>query len=164
MKKTHFCLPVCWALSLLLVIVFTGCNKEATQSNTLLSSSTSSSSRDAANAKQGITVHAGESIQAAVNAAAPGTTIKIEPGTYLESVTVNKACIKLMGMGDKETAVIIKNPGDEEDGIKVGDAGDGFVLQNVTVEDFEENGVVLDSVDNFKISHVTAISNGEYGI
>jgi parallel beta-helix repeat protein len=60
--------------------------------------------------------------------------------------------------------VIIQNPGDEEDGIIVGDAGDGFTLQNVTVKDFEENGVVLDSVDNFRISHVTAIDNGEYGI
>jgi parallel beta-helix repeat protein len=162
MKKIPFYAPLIWIMSLSLVIVIVGCNKEATQSpQAMLLSGTA---QDASSAKMSIVVHAGESIQAAVNAAAPGSTIKIEPGTYLESVTVNKAGIKLMGLGDKETAVIIKNPGDEEDGIKVGDAGDGFVLQNVTVEDFEENGVVLDSVDNFKISHVTAISNGEYGI
>jgi len=60
--------------------------------------------------------------------------------------------------------VIIQNPGDEEDGISVGDGGDGFELKNVTVKNFEENGVVLDSIDNFIISHVTAVDNGEYGI
>ncbi len=162
MKKIPFYAPLIWVMSLSLLIVLVGCNKEATQSQQ--QAHLSGTSKDIANAKLSITVHCGGSIQAAVDAAAPGTTIKIEPGTYLESVTVNKAGIKLMGLGDKETAVIIKNPGDEEDGIKVGDAGDGFVLQNVTVEDFEENGVVLDSVDNFKLSHVTAISNGEYGI
>ena len=159
MKKVPFYVPLFWVVSLSLV-VFTGCNKEATQSKE--QALQSGRSKDAGSAKAAITVHAGGSIQAAVDAAIPGSTIKIEPGTYLESITVNKTGIKLVGTGEK--AVIIKNPGDEEDGIVVNDAGDGFTLQNVTVKNFEENGVVLDSVDNFKISYVTAIDNGEYGI
>ena len=128
--------------------------------------------------KANIIVHAGQSIQAAIDKAQPGCTIKIEPGVYKESITVNKAGIKLIGVnknGDDITdddndgcghdaAIVIQNPGEEEDGITVGDAGDGFVLKNVTVQNFEENGVVLDSVDNFTITHVTALNNGEYGI
>lgn len=159
MKKIPFYALLFWAIFLSLVVFFAGCNKEATQSQQALLSGTS---EDAGSAKATITVHAGGSIQAAVDAATPGSTIRIEPGTYLESITVNKTGIKLVGTGEK--AVIIKNPGDEEDGIIVTDAGDGFALENVTVENFEENGVVLNGVDNFTISHVTAIANGEYGI
>ena len=144
-----------WLITSAVVFSIIGCKKEQyTQTNQTAS--------DLSNAKANITVHAGESIQAAVDAAEAGWLIKIEPGTYSESITVNKAGIKLVGTD--QAGVIIQNPGDEEDGIIVGDAGDGFTLQNVTVKDFEENGVVLDSVDNFRISHVTAIDNGEYGI
>jgi len=163
MKKIPFYVPLFWAMSLSLVVVFTSCNKEATQSNSSLSAGAASSA-DASSAKMSMIVHTGGSIQAAVDAAAPGTTIKIEPGTYMESVTVNKAGIKLIGMGDKEAAVIIKNPGYKKNGIEVNNAGDGFKLQNVTVENFDSSGVVLDSVENFIITHVTTIDNGAFGI
>jgi len=157
MKKNPFYVPLSWVMSLSLVIITAGCNKEATQSQHMLPSG-------AANAKISLVVHAGQSIQAAVDAAAPGTTIKIDPGIYTENITVNKAGIQLIGTGEKETDVVIQNPGDEENGILVNDAGDGFVLRNVTVKNFEENGVILIRVDNFTISHVTAIDNGEYGL
>ncbi|MEP6948439.1 MAG: hypothetical protein ABI863_04170, partial [Ginsengibacter sp.] len=44
-----------------------------------------------------IIVHKGGSIQAAVDAAAPGETIFIEAGTYKESIVVNKPGIHLIG-------------------------------------------------------------------
>jgi parallel beta-helix repeat protein len=143
-------------LVLITILIFIGCKKE---SNDLQATSS-----DLDNAKADIIVHAGGSIQAAVNAAAANSLIKIEPGTYAESITVSKPGIKLVGITKNGEGVIIKNPGDEENGITVNDEGDGFVLKNVTVKNFEENGVVLDSVDNFKISYVTALNNGDYGI
>ena len=82
MKKIPFCTPYIWAMFLLSVTVLAGCNKEATQSQQQMRSS--GILNDASSAKMSIVVHTGGSIQAAVNAAAPGTTIKIEPGTYLE--------------------------------------------------------------------------------
>jgi parallel beta-helix repeat protein len=113
----------------------------------------------------GITVNAGESIQAAVDKAVPGQTIYIAPGLYLESVVVNKANITIIGLGGgHDERVIIKNPGDEDNGITVRDNGDGFVLKNVTVRDFEENGVFLVRVDGFKLIKVITIDNGEYGL
>ena len=113
------------------------------------------------NAKPAITVSAGSSIQAAVNAASPGSIIRINPGVYNEAIVVNTANLQLIGTDD---GVIIQNPGDEENGITVNDAGDGFILKNVTVQNFRENGVLLTRVDNFLLSHVTAINNGEYGL
>ncbi|MEP6584851.1 MAG: parallel beta-helix domain-containing protein [Ginsengibacter sp.] len=112
-----------------------------------------------------IIVHKGGSIQAAVDAANPGATILIESGTYSEAVKVDKPGISLIGLscfaGEK---VIIQNPGDEDNGISVTDNGDGFVLKNVTVQNFEENGVFMIHVDRFVLSHVTTINNGEYGL
>lgn len=114
---------------------------------------------------RGITVNAGESIQAAVDKALPGQTIFIKPGVYLESVLVNKANITIIGLtGGHDERVIIKNPGEEENGITVRDQGDGFVLKNVTVQDFEENGVFLVRVDGFELVKVTTVNNGEYGL
>jgi len=110
-------------------------------------------------------VKAGQSIQAAVDAASPGAVIHIEAGTYSQSVTVYKAGIKLIGLtGPNGEGVVLENPGGVDCGIMVTDAGDGFALLNVTVRNFEENGVYLEQVDGFYISNVTAIDNVEYGI
>ncbi|MGH7546497.1 MAG: hypothetical protein ACREKI_09975, partial [Gemmatimonadota bacterium] len=79
-------------------------------------------------------VRAGESIQDAVSAAAAGDVIHIEPGLYVESITVDKPGIKLIGMRDRASSgVVIENPGGARNGIFVGADGDGFALANVTV-------------------------------
>ena len=112
-----------------------------------------------------IVVHRGGSIQAAVDAAATGDIIHIEAGIYKEAILVNKPGIQLIGLVcNPSEKVIILNPGDEENGITVRDNGDGFVLKNVTVENFEENGVFMIRADNFLLSHVETINNGEYGL
>jgi len=108
-----------------------------------------------------ITVHAGSSLQAAINIADAGSVIQVEPGIYKETIVVDKPGIQIIGA---RIGVIIQNPGDEENGITVNDNGDGFVLKNVAIQNFKENGIILVRVDNFTISHVTAINNGEYGI
>jgi parallel beta-helix repeat protein len=125
----------------------------------------SSANRQGQVAAEVVVVSSGSSIQAAVNAAAPNTTIRIQPGTYNEAIVVDKSGIQLIGEeGPNGQIVIIQNPGDEEDGIRVLDTGDGFVLKNVTVQNFEENGVFLVRVNGFTLSQVTTINNGEYGL
>jgi parallel beta-helix repeat protein len=114
---------------------------------------------------KGTIVHRGGSIQAAVDAAKAGDVIQIEAGIYKEAILVDKPDIQLIGLVcNPSEKVIIQNPGDEENGITVRSNGDGFVLKNVTVEDFEENGVFMIRADNFLLSHVETINNGEYGL
>lgn len=139
---------------------FSGCKKEISQpgSDTLSEVSKASPKSKAPD----IIVHPGGSIQAVVDAASEGQIIRIEAGTYHEAIVVNKPGIQLIG-ADANT-VIIQNPGDEDNGITVQDSGDGFVLKNVTVQNFEENGVYLTHADNFLLSHVITINNGEYGL
>ncbi|MEO8795925.1 MAG: parallel beta-helix domain-containing protein, partial [Daejeonella sp.] len=107
-----------------------------------------------------ITVKSGGSIQAAVDAAEPGSTIKILPGTYKESVTVNKSHITIQG----SESVFIINPGEEENGFTVESGADHFTLEGVTIKGFEENGVLLTNVDGFVLRKIVAIDNGEYGL
>ncbi|MEO6894715.1 MAG: parallel beta-helix domain-containing protein, partial [Ginsengibacter sp.] len=117
------------------------------------------------NKKAGIVVHRGGSIQAAVDAAAPGSTIMIEPGIYKGEITITKSGIQLIGMDcSVNEKVVIKNSGDEDCGIMVHKGGDGFVLKNVTVEGFSENGVYLEFIDHFLLSNITAIDCEEYGL
>ena len=54
-------------------------------------------------------VHAGESIQAAIDAADPGDTIKVDAGVFHENVTITKDGIMLRGAGSGDD-------GDDDDG------------------------------------------------
>jgi parallel beta-helix repeat protein len=108
-------------------------------------------------------VHPGQSIQAAIDAAAPGTTILIDPGTYRQSVTVAKPGITLAGKGGPGS-VVLENPGGMLNGVTVNAGGDGFTLRNVTVDGFDANGVYLSGIQGFVIAGVTAKHDGAYGI
>jgi len=156
-----------WVLAIIFSIttLMSGCKKEFSppgSDETLNQEIRTSSSKSKA---PDIIVHAGGSIQAAVDAAKPGDIIQIEAGIYHEAVLVNKPGIQLIGLtGAANEGVIIENPGDEDNGITVRSDGDGFVLKNVTIQNFEENGVFMIRVDNFLLSHVDTKNNGEYGL
>jgi parallel beta-helix repeat protein len=104
-------------------------------------------------------------IQDVVDAAEPGDRIIIMPGTYRQTVIIDKPGIELLGeRTDAEgEAVILENPGGETNGIAVTEIGDGVRIANLTIRNFEANGIFLDRVNDFVISEVTAENNGEYG-
>ena len=112
-----------------------------------------------------VIVNPGESIQAAVDAAQPGTEILLEPGIYLQSVVVSTPNIILTGLkGPHGEGVTIQNPGDVDQGIIAMPTASGFMLTNLTVRDFGEDGVLLEGVTGFTLSKITAQDNGEYGL
>jgi parallel beta-helix repeat protein len=110
-------------------------------------------------------VQPGQSIQAAVDEApAKGAVIEIEPGTYSEAIVVAKRNIQLVGLGGGSgPGVVLQNPGGQATGITVTSAAKNFVLQNITVQNFDGNGVSLQA-DGFVLSHVTATNDGDYGL
>jgi parallel beta-helix repeat protein len=111
-----------------------------------------------------ITVHAGASIQAAVDAARAGTVIRIEPGTYTQAIRVATPDLTLAGVTGPGGRVLLTNPGHAANGITVTAAARDFVLDNVTVRGFGANGVLLQGVHGFRIAHVNAEDDGEYGL
>jgi hypothetical protein len=70
----------------------------------------------AAGGSRVIRVEPGESIQAAIDKAKPGTTIKLEEGKYVESVTVSKDDISIVGEGRKKTEIAVPPAADVPDG------------------------------------------------
>ena len=153
------------ALGVIIWIIGTSCKKEVSPNAIQGNLSSSVNKVPASEGSPDFIVKNGASIQATIDAATPGSLIYIEPGIYNEAITVDKPGIKLLGLNDGHSqGVIIQNPGDKENGITARDAGDGFLLKNVTVKNFEENGVLLIRVDGFVLSHVEAIDNGEYGL
>jgi hypothetical protein len=121
------------------------------------------------------TVHPGESIQAAVDAANPGDTVKVLPGDYTEThgnvvaVHVTKS-LKLLALS-KPTAKVRLLPGANNlQGILVEPAnpGDpdinGLIVSGFTVQGFPKNGIWLRHVQHYKIQNNQAIDNLENGI
>lgn len=120
-------------------------------------------------------VNPGESIQAAVDLAAPGDKVVVMPGAYIgtgtgsASVRITKS-LKLIGKSKPGAKVrILPGPG-ETDGILVepenpGDPDvDGVLIKGFSVDGFPNNGIWLRHVQNFKIQNNESINNLENGI
>jgi parallel beta-helix repeat protein len=136
-----------------------------------------------------LNVHAGQSIQRAVDRAHPGDRIYIRPGVYHEqgspcpaepghecAVVVEEDEISLIGRPRRDAPVVIENAGDQDEGIAVGRTSDpsclsdesarvqGSLITNVQANGFEDDGVFLFCVDNWRVTNVQAIDDNEYGI
>jgi parallel beta-helix repeat protein len=113
-----------------------------------------------------VTIGPGDSIQAAVDTAAPGTTIYLRPGTYYQSVVVNTPDMALVGLGRHKPVIIDPaGAGDGADnGIRVNDAGDRFQARNLVLKDFDRNGIFAMRTDDFVFSGVDTIACGAYGL
>jgi parallel beta-helix repeat protein len=135
------------------------------------------------------TVHPGESIQAAINAAPPHAAIFVAPGVYHESLTqpsavvISKDDISLIGMSTPGNPVVLENSGGQKNGIWVsptdsvnasdgehppcgenGQLVQGFQLQGFTVRGFDQYGVYLGCVDGFTLTGNVADANQYYGL
>ncbi|MFD9814122.1 nitrous oxide reductase family maturation protein NosD [Streptomyces sp. NPDC059080] len=118
------------------------------------------------------TVHPGESIQKAVDAAEPGDTIRLAPGTYRESVRIDKPGLTLRGEGERTVlrpATRAANDcGKDGNGICVlgrpGHRVADVALRSLTVEGFRKSGVWAAQTDRLSVRDVTARHMGQWGI
>jgi Right handed beta helix region len=144
---------------------------------TLFGAMLSSTQVAATGAASRIVVRPGESIQAAVDAAAPGTTIVVRPGTYREQVRVTTDAITVRG-----TRAVIVPPATTIDGTcqEAGATGicvlgdvdaTGNVIDPVrdvsisglTVSGFTGTGLYAYGVDGITVSKNSFVDNGGYG-
>jgi parallel beta-helix repeat protein len=136
-----------------------------------------------------INVTPGHSIQAAVDQAHRGDTVLVAPGTYTEegtpcpsepghtcAVVITEDRIRLMGRPAAGRPVVLQDAGGQHEGIAVGKTDDPACLDDpslrideswisgFTVKGFDDDGVFLFCVDNWRVTNVAAIDNLEYGI
>ena len=135
-----------------------------------------------------IRVKPGQSIQAAVDRAHAGDPILVKPGVYREdghacpaepshtcAVSIEKNGIRLVGVRSTRK-VVLQAREDQDEGIAVGKSHDascltdaskrvhGSVIRGLTVRGFEDDGVFLLCVDHWRVTHVRAVDNNEYGV
>jgi len=105
-------------------------------------------------------------IQAAVDAANPGDTVRVPPGIYRENVLVAKDNITIKG----QSGAVLDGTGlPGNSGITVRSSSpsarvSGFRLSGLQIQNYSENGVILIRVDYFQIDNGKYINNEEYGI
>ncbi|MFK7898271.1 MAG: right-handed parallel beta-helix repeat-containing protein [Myxococcota bacterium] len=131
-------------------------------------------------------VFPGESIQAAIDAADPGDTIIVFPGTYQEDPTsgyglrITKDHIRLIGKriisdgelgkvrlianGDQETGVYAAPEGCEYRDSECASTLNGFYIRGFSVEEFPVNGIQTRWVDGFKMIRNESVNNLNNGL
>ncbi len=109
-----------------------------------------------------IVVKAGESIQQGVNRAKPGDTVLVMPGTYHETVFVDKDNIHLLGVIDGGEWPTLDGRGELNDGILV--AGHGATIEQMYVRHYKGNGIMTQGGNNFRIIRNRVEGRSFYGI
>ncbi|MEH6584335.1 MAG: parallel beta-helix domain-containing protein [Halioglobus sp.] len=109
-----------------------------------------------------VIVKDGESIQAAVAAAEPGTVIKVMPGTYKETVYIDKDNITLSGVIEQGNYPVLEGEGMRNDAILY--SGNGVTIENFYITHYKGNAVMGQAGNNFIIRNNIVVDTGVYGI
>jgi parallel beta-helix repeat protein len=102
-------------------------------------------------AAETLTVKEGESIKAAVLRAKPGDTIRVMPGTYRETVFIDKDNIHLQGEVQEGKWPVLDGEGKLNDGILA--SGHGVVIERMWVKRYKGNGIMTQGANNYQIIH-----------
>lgn len=109
-----------------------------------------------------IEVKAGESIQAAIDKAQPGDTIRIQPGTYQETLLVQKESITLEGVVNGDARAVIDGQGKDANGIL--GVADFFTITGIKTINHTSNGITTQGVTGQIFRNVITDKPGDYGI
>ena len=155
---------------------------------TLLSAGLASASAAAPARSPGTVIFAppGQSIQAAVNRAHPGTTIQLGRGVYHQTVQIRTDGITLRGVGNSLNGTVLKPPSKKPHTLCTSVFGvtavcilakkvnattgaapvpvNGDTVTRMYVAGFPSNGVFGYGTNGLTVTQVSAFNDGDYGI
>ena len=105
-------------------------------------------------------------IQAAVNAADAGDTIKVRRGVYREAVRVDgrkKRYLKLVGDPSRPGRVVLDGGNKKQNGIAVNDA-DEVSVSGFKARNYRANGFFFTNLTGYTMNHLVAQKTGVYGL
>ncbi len=109
-----------------------------------------------------IEVKDGEVIMEAVNRANPGDLIRVYPGTYKETVYIDKNDISLQGVIEEGNWATLNGEKELNDAFLY--SGNGILIENFKIINYKGNGVMGQAGNNFVIRNNWIFNAGVYGI
>jgi parallel beta-helix repeat protein len=109
-----------------------------------------------------IRVRGGGTIQAAIDAARPGDTIEVEPGTYRESVLVDIDGITLRGLMDGGRRAVLDGDGERTDAVIA--SGHRFAIEGFAVRNYTSNGITVHGATGVVFRDLQVENTGLYGV
>ncbi len=103
-------------------------------------------------------------IQAAVDAAAPGSLILVDKGIYKEAVTVEPGHENVVIRGVDRNETILDGEFDEDLPNAFTVFADGVAIENLTARNYTTNAFFWSGVDGYRGSYLTSWRTGDYGI
>jgi parallel beta-helix repeat protein len=107
-------------------------------------------------------VNDGESIMDAVEKAKPGDTIQVMPGTYHETVYIDKDNISIIGVIQKGKRATLDGEKKLNDAILY--SGNNFIVENLVITNYKGNAIMGQAGNNFEIRNNIIVDTGVYGI
>ncbi len=104
----------------------------------------------------------GESIQKAVTESNPGDMIRVYPGTYNETVYIDKDKITLQGVISGGEWPTLNGEKQLNDAFLY--SGNGILIENFRIIDYKGNGIMGQAGNNFVLRNNWIVDAGVYGI
>ena len=104
----------------------------------------------------------GDKIQDAVLKAKPGDLIRVYPGTYFETVYIDKDNISFQGVIEEGNWPVLNGRKELNDAFLY--SGNGIQIENFKIIDYKGNGIMGQAGNNFVIRNNWVVDTGVYGI
>jgi parallel beta-helix repeat protein len=109
-----------------------------------------------------VDVKVGSSIQEAVGKAKSGDLIRIYPGTYNETVYIDKDNISLQGVIENGEWPVLDGQKKMNDAILY--SGNSILIENIKITNYKGNGIMGQAGNNYVIRNNWIVDTGVYGI
>lgn len=117
---------------------------------------------DQRGAGQVLTVNEGESIQAAVDRAQPGDTVRVMPGTYRQEVLVQTDSLTLEGVVEGDQRAVLDGENTRANAVLA--VGDYFTVSGFHLVNYTSNGATVQGTTGPIFRDLITENTGEYGI